>query len=161
MGGIVTRERRQPAQRTLVPQTEPEEMYPEASQSKSPSRVDTVKTEPRTLPHPKHMEQNQDLTEEMIAGLTRSSSDSGSSKTRKREVLENWLLRASYKVTPENDALERHRRSMEALRAMPQTKRERGLRSKPETHRTNSSTRGSQRRQPPNVEIYRTVPTAA
>lgn len=155
MGGIVSRERRHKSRRPAPSQPQAEEVYPEAAQSKSPSRVDTVKTEPRTVPVVKRVPENQELTEEMIEGLTRSSSDTCQSKAHKKDVLENWLLRANYRVTIENDALERHRRSMEALQTMQVNKKDRAVRPRSQHSRSNSRSKASRTRQPPNVEVYR------
>lgn len=162
MGAIIARERRKPAPRRPPPVPEVEDRSLGAPQSKAPSRVDTVKTEPPTLPCPKRaVEPDQELTEEMIEGLTRSSTDSANSKSHKKDVMENWLLRASYKVSPENDALLRHQKSMEALRKLPQTKKDRGIRPRADQSRSNSNSKGSRPRQPPHVALYKGVQAAA
>lgn len=161
MGGFITRERRKPAPRRLHPSPEVEETSQEAPQSRAPSKVDTVKTEPPIVSQPKRaVEYHQELTEEMIEGLTRSSNDSANSKVHKKSVLENWLLRANYKVSPENDALALHKRSMEALATL-QARKDRGIKSKPEQTRSNPKSKGQRSRQPPNVEVYPTVPAPA
>lgn len=163
MGGIISRERWQHAPRKPVPQPEDTNvMPPEAPHSTSQSKAEVTKVDSRTLPSRKHSPEHiQELTEEMIEGLTLSSSSSTANKTRKKDVLENWLLRANYPVTPENDALERHRQSMEALRALPHTKKERSFRRRSSKSRSLSHSKGSRTRQPPTVEVYHDGPTTA
>ncbi|KPA79337.1 hypothetical protein ABB37_05787 [Leptomonas pyrrhocoris] len=162
MGGIIARERRKSSVHKPAKPSPADEAYPEAAEIKSLSKVDTVKSEPRVPPHQKRVEEyHQELTEEMIEGLTRSSSDSIHSKARKKDVLENWLLRANYKVSPENDALERHKKSMEALKAVAQNKKERGFRRKSDQSRSTTHSKGSRARQPPSVEVYSGARTTA
>ncbi|KPI84458.1 hypothetical protein ABL78_6487 [Leptomonas seymouri] len=163
MGGAVARERRRSTARKPAPKLQNEGVYMEAAQMKPASKMDIVKVESRVPTQPKCVEeQNPELTEEMVDALVRSSTDNINSKKRQKDMLENWLLRANYKTSAENDALERHRKSMGALRMALCDKKERVHRPKPEHVRSNSHSRKprSRSQQSSSMEMPSSVRTA-
>ncbi|KAG5478357.1 hypothetical protein CUR178_05072 [Leishmania enriettii] len=72
----------------------------------------------------RRLDSEQCLTEEMIEGLTRSSTSSTRSKAKKKDALKDWIAAANYVVEHDMDALKRHEDSMHALVAMQKAKHE-------------------------------------
>ncbi|KAG5477873.1 hypothetical protein LSCM1_05175 [Leishmania martiniquensis] len=93
----------------------------------------------------RRLDSEQCLTEEMIEGLTRSSTGSVQSKAKKKDAINDWIATTNYVVEPNMDALKQHEDSMRALNAMQTAKHELRCLSNPDLC-SSSKSKGSKRK---------------